>query len=526
MKRTVLFSILLALGGLILTSSAAGALDYQVYRLPTAAAKLASISQTLPDVPVSDYVVTDPAHDSTITVLHPGQRTVIAAGERVYLADADTFFLTKIGEGALVFLAPGAIIHDSPTAPLLIGGKGKLTQIVGPGQTYKTKGLIISNEVEIQNTLLAGHYNGIWIVYQNHNINIKANALYVTNNRRGILAWDQITNNDAVHLNIENASFWKNGQLDLYFEDAAVSMLAKNCDFLSHGDDVNYTDRSVSIYSSGTEDSLKYTIEFIDCIFSRGAWIWLDTDSVGKKMGGGVVRILNTRPGRNELVQVWPVETPLRPADFNADGNINPTDFGYLSTDFGLNVAQSQFARYYDLNLSGQVDLQDVTLWAKAYLGLDRNTSIDSLADQLANTTPGKNLLKSIALGQSSPVVEAIMADPVLRPALEPFLQMTAVEEEATTPDAWSLSQNYPNPFNPVTTISFSLPERTTVDISIYNLAGQNIRTLAASNMEADVYQLSWDGTDSAGKNVGSGIYFCILRAGSVTLHSKMTLLR
>ena len=64
------------------------------------------------------------------------------------------------------------------------------------------------------------------------------------------------------------------------------------------------------------------------------------------------------------------------------------------------------------------------------------------------------------------------------------------------------------------------------VIISVYNLAGQSIKTLAASTLPPGNHQLQWDGTDDAGHPVGSGTYVCALRAGNRTFHQKMLLLR
>ena len=165
-------------------------------------------------------------------------------------------------------------------------------------------------------------------------------------------------------------------------------------------------------------------------------------------------------------------------------------------------------------------------LYSASYFSLAPNTSIDVIADQLANTVAGNDLLKAIAKDESSAVVAAFMADPNLGSVLEPFLKLTAVEEEQVTHTALGLAQNYPNPFNPSTTINFTLPVETMVEVAVYNLAGQSIKTLAASTLPADSYQFSWDGTDNNGRQSASGIYVCVLRAGKVVLYNKMTLLR
>lgn len=75
-----------------------------------------------------------------------------------------------------------------------------------------------------------------------------------------------------------------------------------------------------------------------------------------------------------------------------------------------------------------------------------------------------------------------------------------------------SLNKNYPNPFNPSTTISFSIPEDSEVQISIYNLKGQKIRNLVSQNYQRGIYNVEWDGNNTSGNQAGSGVYLYELR--------------
>ncbi|MFH1568844.1 MAG: FlgD immunoglobulin-like domain containing protein, partial [Gemmatimonadota bacterium] len=87
--------------------------------------------------------------------------------------------------------------------------------------------------------------------------------------------------------------------------------------------------------------------------------------------------------------------------------------------------------------------------------------------------------------------------------------------------------QNYPNPFNPETTIHFDLSEGTAVTLTVYDAAGQSVRNLVNGEfMAAGTYNLRWDGRNADGGQVGSGIYFYELKAGSFTSMKKMTLLQ
>lgn len=88
------------------------------------------------------------------------------------------------------------------------------------------------------------------------------------------------------------------------------------------------------------------------------------------------------------------------------------------------------------------------------------------------------------------------------------------------------LSQIYPNPFNPMTTIVFTLPDRAHVALSIYDIQGRPVRVLVDEVLNAGVKEYEWDGKNSTGNQVGSGVYFCRLAVGDRTLTKKMVLLK
>ncbi len=93
-------------------------------------------------------------------------------------------------------------------------------------------------------------------------------------------------------------------------------------------------------------------------------------------------------------------------------------------------------------------------------------------------------------------------------------------------PDGYTLAQNYPNPFNPRTMIEFSLSRTSDVELDIYNVLGQRITTLLDGPMTPGDYQMPWDGQDSFGRAVASGLYFYRLRAGDFAASRKMILLK
>jgi hypothetical protein len=91
-----------------------------------------------------------------------------------------------------------------------------------------------------------------------------------------------------------------------------------------------------------------------------------------------------------------------------------------------------------------------------------------------------------------------------------------------------SLSQNYPNPFNPVTTIRYSIRQKGHVNLKVYNVAGQLVRTLIneIQNPRAEGYTVSWNGENNIGEFVSSGVYFYKLVAKNYSQTKKMVLLK
>ena len=89
-----------------------------------------------------------------------------------------------------------------------------------------------------------------------------------------------------------------------------------------------------------------------------------------------------------------------------------------------------------------------------------------------------------------------------------------------------TLLPNYPNPFNPETEIRFHLGEASHVVVKIFNIIGEEVRTLADEPCEVGYHRVHWDGKDKSGQAVASGTYLYQLRAGSFSQVKKMNLLR
>ena len=93
-------------------------------------------------------------------------------------------------------------------------------------------------------------------------------------------------------------------------------------------------------------------------------------------------------------------------------------------------------------------------------------------------------------------------------------------------PDEFALFQNYPNPFNPSTQISFDIPKSEFITLRIFNLLGQDVKTLISKIMNPGRYTFEWDGKDLMSNDVASGVYFYELRGESFISRKKMLLIR
>ncbi|MFC1490103.1 Ig-like domain-containing protein [Candidatus Latescibacterota bacterium] len=100
----------------------------------------------------------------------------------------------------------------------------------------------------------------------------------------------------------------------------------------------------------------------------------------------------------------------------------------------------------------------------------------------------------------------------------------TSVSENIS--DGFSLMANYPNPFNPTTTISFNTAELSNVNVTIYNMLGQHVKTLMNEIKPAGMYSVIWNGKNESGASVTSGMYLYRFEAGRYIETRKLLLMK
>jgi hypothetical protein len=189
-------------------------------------------------------------------------------------------------------------------------------------------------------------------------------------------------------------------------------------------------------------------------------------------------------------------------------------DGGYIMTG----ATRSYGAGWYDLWLIRTNSIGD-TIWTKTFGG----TSGD-YGYSVQQTSDGGYIVAGRAVFSSpsgSPDLWLIKTD-----AFGNTLMDLKTKDNNIGFNNFELRQNYPNPFNPTTSISYALPSLQRVEIIVYNLLGQKVRTLVNAVQNAGTHRIEWNGTNDLGNTVGSGIYLYQLKTEEKTLVRKMILMK
>jgi hypothetical protein len=127
--------------------------------------------------------------------------------------------------------------------------------------------------------------------------------------------------------------------------------------------------------------------------------------------------------------------------------------------------------------------------------------------------------------GLYSYYVEAFYNEGISYPSTSFTINVTTGNEE-DTPFTTKLDGNYPNPFNPTTNISYSLAEEGKVNISIYNIRGQLVRTLLNEQQDAGQHVIQWNGKDDYNNDCATGLYMYRFKAQDLDVIRKALMLK
>lgn len=106
------------------------------------------------------------------------------------------------------------------------------------------------------------------------------------------------------------------------------------------------------------------------------------------------------------------------------------------------------------------------------------------------------------------------------------FSGTTGISDIIKNKIKFTLSQNYPNPFNPSTNIEYEVPEKGLVSVKVYNILGQEVRTLFHAQQNTGKHTVRWDGRNNAGSAVSSGMYIYRIDFQGKALAKKMLMLK
>ena len=204
-----------------------------------------------------------------------------------------------------------------------------------------------------------------------------------------------------------------------------------------------------------------------------------------------------------------------RPPDVNGDGNLDVLDLIAVTSyfgDTGENITT-------DVSGDGVVDVLDLVLVAGSFDGTAAAPSAQSQIPEALTAVEVRGWLTDAKALENR---DSIMQRGIL--VLEQLLVYL-------TPKETELLANYPNPFNPETWIPYRLAEDGFVTLTIYDTAGQVIRTLNLGHQIASAYEsrskaVFWDGRNQVGEQVSSGVYFYHLSAGDYSNTRKMLILK
>ena len=244
--------------------------------------------------------------------------------------------------------------------------------------------------------------------------------------------------------------------------------------------------------------------------------------------------------GLRQLEPGWHKETPLVNKDtVIAWNNIAPESFEWISDVLDtVIINKDNITDTYNLQWaeSKSVDLDSIHYLVNAKIGVYPveeiyDTTVTTLPltyqeflENVFEETPGNGVTVkfSVSATDGKDTVKVSGDDRVVYVNRYEFLST----ETDGMPTEFSLHENYPNPFNPSTTLRFDLPELRDVNVIIYNMLGQKVKTFNMENISAGHHSIKWNATNDYGDPVGAGVYLYQLQAKDFVKTRKMVLLK
>ncbi len=244
-------------------------------------------------------------------------------------------------------------------------------------------------------------------------------------------------------------------------------------------------------FGSFTLTSSGYNDIFVAKMDAVGNWLW------AKKAGG------------NDQDSGYEIST-------DPDGNIYLTGYFYDTANFGSFTLTS--SGHNDIFVA-KMDADGNWLWVEKAGGSDQDIGSGISTGLDGNVYITGRFEDSASFGSftlySSGSYDIFVAK----------IGNSTKAVETNLPIRLNNLSNYPNPFNPTTTISFSIPDESKIDLSVYNIKGHKIKSLVKESFDAGNHSIVWNGNDESGNSVSSGLYFYKLNVNGKTEAVKKCLL-
>lgn len=225
-------------------------------------------------------------------------------------------------------------------------------------------------------------------------------------------------------------------------------------------------------------------------------------------------------------IRAYPVPVISLPINGADVYSTSPTLRWYLSTSPGDAVTYSVIVR----------DSCNPVYAGQGYFSIQGITTTSLNIPGSLGLTPGKTYFyEVIAIFSGVDSIESAEQSFTIKSSLKRTCRTTLSSNTSIAsaefnndqvPKEFTVSQNYPNPFNPSTVISYSVPISSLVSIRVFNLLGQEVKTLINTERQAGYYTVQWNGDNNSGRTVASGMYIYRVEAGQYVKTMKMMLLK
>lgn len=288
---------------------------------------------------------------------------------------------------------------------------------------------------------------------------------------RTYLSGDEVPLNNSKRAEIRAAVIEENTPVDLMYDDgSAENGRAWNGDFSGYGNEFDLFAKPFDV------NSVQVHINSVTFAGNLHVWV-MDDDGTGNP--GDILAA--------DTLMITTNDTGFVDIDFTAD-NITIEE----GKVFAIGIHETQSTLWFSMDESATTPFSHRGWEYTGGLAGDRDRETSDIMIRM-NVTPA--------------VVTGIEDE----------------EEASNLPREAALAQNYPNPFNAATNINYYVPEKTNVNLEVFNLMGQKVSTLVDQTVEAGNHSVTWD-TDEAG--ISSGIYFYRLTSGDQSIVKRMTLMK